>query len=279
MQTERDPFPFEPCPFRVDAATACDIGRERKNNEDRVLVADLASGVAFSSDVEASSQASCGDWLAAVCDGMGGEAGGEIASGLAVDVMLRSLLASRASGGTSHVGDLLVEALRGAVERASQVVFAEAQRVPELARMGTTATVAILGDEEIVIGQVGDSRAYLLRRGALLQLTRDQTLAALIAERTPRVPISTEIVGTNVILQAVGAKPRVNVAVTRVPIIAGDTLLLCSDGLFGPVSDDIIRSTLMACATPAETCTALIHAANERGGPDNVSCIVARFCR
>jgi len=261
----------------VDAAAASDVGRERKNNEDRVLVADLSSGVAIGGGVEASTQAWSGDWLAAVCDGMGGEAGGEVASSLTVEVLLRSMLASRANAGAAHSGDVLVAALCGAVQRASQAVFAEAQRVRGLERMGTTATVAVLGDGEVVVGQVGDSRAYLFRKGALIQLTRDQTLAALIAERTHRDP--TEIVGVNVILQAVGAKPKVDVVLSRVPLVSGDVVLLCSDGLFGPVSDEQICNLLVTCPSPADACTALIAAANERGGPDNVSCVVARFRR
>jgi serine/threonine protein phosphatase PrpC len=274
---EPDPFPYEACPFRVEAAAGSDIGRERKNNEDRVLIADLASGVALSAGAEASSRSFGGDWLAAVCDGMGGEAGGEVASSLAVDVVLRSMMASRAHAGVAHAGDVLVAALRDAVQHASQAVFAQAQRVRGLARMGTTATVATLGDGELVIGQVGDSRAYLLRKDALVQLTRDQTLAALIAERTNRDPA--EIVGTNVILQAVGAKPCVDVALTRIPVMSGDVLLLCSDGLFGPVADETIQALLGVPAAPSQICTSLIAAANDRGGPDNVSCVVARFRR
>ncbi len=271
---ERDPFPYEPCPFRVDMASASDVGLERTNNEDCVLVADLSGGIVITT--EASSQAWCGDWLAAVCDGMGGEAGGEVASALATSVMLRAMLASRANAGRAH-GDVLVAALENALQHASQAVYAEARRVPGLERMGTTATVAALGEGEMLIGQVGDSRAYLLRQGALIQLTRDQTLAALIAERTKRD--ASEIVGSNVILQAVGNKPRVDVALTRVPIVSGDVFLLCSDGLSGPVSDDVIRDVLLASRSPSNACAALIAAANERGGPDNVSCVVARFCR
>jgi protein phosphatase len=146
--------------------------------------------------------------------------------------------------------------------------------------MGTTATVAVLGDGEILVGQIGDSRAYLLRQGAFVQLTRDQTLVAFLAERTQRDPKEvSETVGSNIILQAVGAKPCVDVALTRVPICPDDVLLLCSDGLHGIVGDDLIRAILVEAASPHAACAALVHAANERGGPDNVSCVVARFRR
>ena len=282
MQAEPDPFAFRsaPFPFRVEAAAASDIGQERKNNEDRVLVADLANGVAIAPGAEATSNVFSGDWVAAVFDGMGGEAGGEVASTLGIDAVLRSLLASRIAAAGAYGGDILVSALRGAVQHASQAVFAEGRRRPELGRMGSTATVALLGDGEILVGQVGDSRAYLLRRGAFVQLTRDQTLVAFLAERTRRsVEEIAETVGQNVILQAVGAKPCVDVALTRVPIAPDDVLLLCSDGLSGPVPDDMIRTILLEHESAAEACAALVAAANARGGPDNVSCIVARFRR
>lgn len=266
--------PFaDPLPFRVLFAAASDVGRVRSNNEDRVVVADLATGVALSQGAAGASRTQRGGWFAAVCDGMGGEEGGEVASSMAVDAILAAMLGAR---GALDVG----ESVRGALDRASGLVFAEAQRIRRLSRMGTTATVAALGDGEIVVGQVGDSRCYLLRGGALVQLTRDQTLVAMLAERT-RQPYE-EIVathGSNVILQAVGTRPTVDAALTRVPIVAGDVVLLCSDGLHGTLDDDRIRAILLADLEPSRACEALISAANERGAPDNVSCIVARFER
>ena len=259
-----------PLPFRVEVASASHVGRVRDGNEDRVIVCELASGVALGAGTDATTSAAPGDWLAAVCDGMGGEAGGEVASRMAVEAILGSMLVMQGA-----TGDVLTTAVRSAIEHASSVVFAEARRNPALARMGTTATVAALGDSEIVVGQVGDSRAYLFRRGALLQLTRDQTLAALLAERAES-PVA---IGNNVILQAVGARPSVEVALTRVPIASGDVLILCSDGLFGPVDDAAIAQTLVEKRTPRDACAALVALANARGGPDNISCIVARFER
>jgi len=274
MESLPDPFPREPLPFRVDAAAASDVGRERSNNEDRVVIADLATGVAIGGGGASTSYARAGDWFAAVCDGMGGEEGGEIASRLAVDALLGSMTDSRAA--RRDPGD----AIGLAAEHATRSVHAEARRVPRLARMGTTATIALLGEAEIVVGQVGDSRAYLFRTGALLQLTRDQTLLAMLAERTcqPRAELAASF-GSNVILQAVGSKPSVDVALTRVPIASGDVVLLCSDGLSGPVDDARIASILAEHHEPARAVAALIEAANAAGGPDNISCIVARFQR
>lgn len=284
----KDPFPPPARPFRVVAAAASDVGKHRSNNEDRVVVADLASGVAISDGVSASTSAWCGQWLAAVCDGMGGEAGGEVASRLAIDALLAAMLVRLpslrrpASGGSGDSSDSerAADALKQSVLHASQIVFTAAQTDRRLSRMGTTATVAALGDSEILIAQVGDSRAYLLRNGGLFQLTRDQTLVALLAERLQK---STEEIaetyGSNVILQAVGCRPDIDVALTRVPIASGDVLLLCSDGLFGPVPDDVIRDILIEHADPDAACAALVSAANARGGPDNVSCVVAKFQR
>jgi len=272
----------------VVAAAASDVGKHRTNNEDRVVVADLANGVAISDGVSASTSAWCGEWLAAVCDGMGGEAGGEVASRLAIDALLAAMLVSHvagsAEGGTAQArtcdSERTADALKQSVLHASHIVFNAAQSDRRLSRMGTTATVATLGDSEILIAQVGDSRAYLLRNGGLFQLTRDQTLVALLAERLQK---STEEIaetyGSNVILQAVGCRPNIDVALTRVPIASGDVLLLCSDGLFGPVPDDTIRDILIEHAEPDAACTALVAAANARGGPDNVSCVVAKFQR
>ena len=271
----KDPFPPPARPFRVVAAAASDVGKHRTNNEDRVVVADLANGVAISDGVSASTSAWCGEWLAAVCDGMGGEAGGEVASRLAIDALLAAML-------VSHVRDSerAADALKQSVLHASNIVFTAAQSDRRLSRMGTTATVAALGDSEILIAQVGDSRAYLLRNGGLFQLTRDQTLVALLAERLQKSAEEiAETYGSNVILQAVGCRPNIDVALTRVPIASGDVLLLCSDGLFGPVPDDVIRDILIEQTEPEAACAALVAAANARGGPDNVSCVVAKFQR
>ena len=275
MKAVTDPFPPPARPFRVLAAAVSDVGKHRANNEDRVIVADLSNGVAISNGVSAATSAWCGGWLAAVCDGMGGENGGEIASTLAIEALLAAMLVSHATD-----SDRAADALRQSVLHASQIVFTTAQSNPALSRMGTTATVATLGDSEILIAQVGDSRAYLLRNGGLFQLTRDQTLAALLAERLQKpVEEIAETYGSNVILQAVGSRPNVDVALTRVPLASGDVLLLCSDGLFGPLGDDAIRDILVAHDEPETACSALVAAANANGGPDNVSCVVARFHR
>ncbi len=285
--TQPDPFPSPPAFVRITAAAASDVGRVRTNNEDRVVVADLSSGIALGGGssslaaarsatvIEAASQAAPGAWFAAVCDGMGGEAGGEVASAMAVESLLATMLRAAPVLRVRARAPSVADVVEHAVQEASRAVFSEAQRSPHLQRMGTTATVVALARGEIVIGQVGDSRAYLLRGGRLVQLTRDQTLVAMIAAQTNRHPSEVaETVGSNIILQAVGAKPSVDVALTRVPIEDGDRWLICSDGLSGPVDDETMAAIVGGAESPAKACRELIDAANAAGGPDNVSCVV-----
>jgi protein phosphatase len=144
--------------------------------------------------------------------------------------------------------------------------------------MGTTATVCALRGEVLLVAQVGDSRAYLLRGGRLTQLTRDQTLATLLVERGQLLPEEVpSFAFGHVILQAVGTSPHVEVDLVELRAARGDVLLVCSDGLSGPVPDEAIRDVLEAAASPEEAAETLIARANEAGGPDNVTCIVARL--
>jgi protein phosphatase len=161
---------------------------------------------------------------------------------------------------------------------ASQRILLEARRNRALEGMGTTATVAAVRGTELVLGQVGDSRAYLLRNGKLTQLTRDQNLATLLVERGQLTPeAARHFENSNIILQALGTQETVDVDLTAVQLSTGDVLLLCSDGLWGPVDDDDIARVLRAAPDCGAATAALIALAIEKGAPDNVTCIVARF--
>jgi protein phosphatase len=212
--------------------------------------------------------------LFAVCDGMGGAAGGEVASAEAIEV-LRAKLARPLTA--RHRSSVLAQRLVDALRVAARTIRDHSLREPELNGMGTTATVAALVDELLLVAQVGDSRAYLLRAGNLTQLTRDQTLARLLVERgqlTEEEALRFE--ASNVILQAVGTSLHVDVDLRSVALRDRDVLLLCSDGLSGPVGDESIRRILVDEENPAAACDALVQAALDAGGPDNVTCIVAR---
>lgn len=283
----REPDPFKTSPDArgarapvVRVAARTDPGRQRQNNEDRALVVRLPSGVSWGAPSEVLVEGASG-LVVAVCDGMGGEAGGEIASRLAVECLAEALPEawSRLSIGAprplSDVDARLGRALVHAVELASERVRAVAEGEASLARMGTTATVGAFGDGVLVCAQVGDSRAYVLRGGRLVQVTRDQTVAELLRQRA--LDDASVGVGDHIVLQAVGASSRLEVALSRTPVGPGDVILLCSDGLSGVVCDDVIAALLATHEDPEAACDALVAAANACGGPDNVTCIVVKL--
>ena len=279
---EADPFPTDNRPRApVEAAARSDRGKQRTNNEDRALLARVPSGALFGPPAHVRIDDGAAGLVAAVCDGMGGEAGGEIASGLAVEAIGTELVAAwkrlaiGSAPSAAAVDERLGRALVVAVDAASERVRDAASADLSLARMGTTATVALFGDGVLVCAQVGDSRAYVLRGKRLVQITRDQTVAEMLRARAPE-PEPT-VLGDHVVLQAVGSSPRLEVALTRTPVDAGDVVLLCSDGLSGVVDDDEIAAILRAHARPADACDALIARANALGGPDNVTCVVVRL--
>jgi protein phosphatase len=262
-----------PRPFELDVAARTHVGETRDNNEDRLLVADLDAHAAQIGPFSGRLVVGNGGALFAVCDGMGGEAGGEIASQTAVSTLYREAMARLPGRTAEGVADGLLEA----VHSASREIRAIAAADVSLCRMGTTATVCTIADDMLFVAQVGDSRAYLLRDGELVQLTRDQTLVNLLLERgdlTPEQAKSCEL--GHVILQALGHAGGVDVDVGCVRLARGDVLLVCSDGLFGCVDDRTIASILAAPLTTGECCDALIAEALRAGAPDNVTCIVAR---
>ncbi len=253
-----------------------DVGRTRDHNEDAFVVADLAtaSPIAFQQDYTEMP----GDHGAMfmVADGMGGAAAGEIASSMAVDVVLRELQA-RWSGATPEP-DVFAKALVSATSTANERIHAFAKDHPEYRGMGTTATVAgILGDT-LYIAQVGDSRAYLIRNGFARQLTKDQSLMQRLIEAGEITAEEAEVSERrNIILQALGPEAAVKVDITHQQLRRGDTLVLCSDGLSGLVRDREIAQAVLEEPDLRSVCLRLIAAANERGGPDNITVVVAHF--
>jgi protein phosphatase len=258
----------------LDVAVRTHVGAQRPNNEDRSLVADLASGRAEIGAFAGRLRVENGGALFAVCDGMGGEAGGEVASSTAVAAIYRGALQRLPGRSADGVARGLLETVTGA----SAEIEALARQRAELRRMGTTATVCTIADDSLIVAQVGDSRAYLLRGERLVQLTRDQTLVTLLLERGQLTPeqVKTSEMG-HVILQALGHQGGVDVDLGSVRLTQGDVILVCSDGLFGCVDDRIIADVLRSKANPAECCDELIELALAAGAPDNVTCIVAHF--
>ena len=243
----------------VEVAACTDRGLERPDNQDSYLV--IEPGPA---DPRA---------VLAVCDGMGGAAGGGVASRTAVEVVREVMT----EGEPPATGDALARRLRHAVEEAARRIFALAGRRSELSGMGTTATACALSGDMLYLAQVGDSRAYVYREGRLTKVTRDQTLAQLLMERGQLAPEDVDdFPHGHVILQAVGTAERVDVDLTQVRVARGDVLLVCSDGLYGSASHDALRATLEREPSPEAAAEALVRLALTAGGPDNVTCIVAR---
>jgi protein phosphatase len=256
--------------FRVAARTH--VGIERKNNEDRLLVADLGTRTQHVGACQGAFEADNGGALFAVCDGMGGEEGGEIASSMAIDALFRTGAATFPGRSEREVARALFES----VGSASHEIELRARAERALSRMGTTATVCTIAGDSLLVAQVGDSRAYLFRSGTLYQLTRDQTLRTLLMERGQLSAEHATEIGGHVILQALGHHGGVDVDLGWVGLAEGDVLLLCSDGLHGCVPEAEISRTLAMSAGPESACDRLIALALDAGGPDNVTCVVAR---
>jgi protein phosphatase len=214
-----------------------------------------------------------GGELMLVADGMGGHRTGEVASGLASSGLVESL---RELDGPPP------ESLARAFQRANLAVYQQAMRRSESRGMGTTLTAILVDDQYALVGHVGDSRAYLVRDGAIRQVTRDHSW---VAERV-RQGIITEAEARehrwrNVITNALGSYPQVRLDLVGVEIRDGDQLVLCSDGLTTVLTDEEILGVLLDhAAEPAERAAqALVDAANAGGGPDNITVVLARVRR
>jgi len=261
-------------PVSVEVVARTDVGLIRSNNQDTFLVGDLDAGEAIdAAEPDERTIVSRGPLLI-VCDGMGGAAGGEVASKLAADVIWAEMRVARAT----DERPVYARILRRAVRLANRRVHEEGARDPSLHGMGTTVSAAGMVGDAIILAQVGDSRAYIHRGATLTQVTRDQSIAAALVHSgrmTPREAKQT--VHANMILQALGVKEDVDPSISLVEVRRGDALLLCSDGLHGPVDDDKLRATLCACPDLDEAADTLIRLAHAAGAPDNVTAVIARF--
>jgi len=265
-------------PIRVQVFGKTDVGRSREHNEDRFLVADLTRQEAsLQPQVRQHNLGERGS-LFVVADGMGGAAAGELASQMATDAIFAHLMKAW-NAETEATAQRFAHRLKEAVEVANASIHAHAKAHPEVKGMGTTTTAAgVLGDH-LYLTQVGDSRAYLVRGGVAHQLTRDQSLMQRLVEAgelTEEEAAQSE--RRNIILQALGPDPKVKVDLTHQEVRRGDVLVLCSDGLSGQVKkEEIAQIVTQASGDLAAACDKLIALANERGGPDNITVVMARF--
>jgi len=243
----------------LEYAALSDLGLRRVNNQDSYAV------------VTAGSQGDFDRWghLFIVADGMGAHAAGELASKMATD-NIPLVYRKRADQSPP-------DALRAAVIDANQQIHTKGQASPDFRGMGTTVTAMLLLPAGAIFAHVGDSRAYRLRDSRLEQLTFDHSLVWEM--RAAGHAIETEAPGyisKNIITRSLGPNAAVNVDLEGPHAVqAGDTFLLCSDGLSGPVADDEIGAVLLTLP-PSKAVQALVDLANLRGGPDNITAIIVR---
>lgn len=261
--------------FGFSAAVVSDVGRERENNEDNYVLSRHSNFASADRSVFSLTDAQ-GKWqVAGVFDGMGGGEAGELASRAAAESLLQAF-------------EALPEAAdRPDVDRALRKSFLEANnRILQLQEtyqvFGTTGTVLCADGQAFKIYHLGDSRAYFLREGVLTQLTRDQTLAqmkievGMYDENDPQAEIEkhklTEFIGRDWTKE--NLKPTETI---WNPIQAGDLVLLCSDGLYDMCTNREILEVLLTEQNLEEKARALVELANERGGVDNITCLLIQF--
>ena len=218
------------------------------------------------------------DWGVVVLgDGMGGHLAGEVASRLAVEAAAEALLSSQQKDQADDL-DSLVTAVR-AVEAANRAVRAKVESSPELKGMGTTLVLALFREDNVYFGHVGDSRLYRLRDGDLRQLTRDHSLIQELLDNGLFASIEEAHaagIGDNILTRSIGLDPNVEIDVGDQRLRDDDLFLLCSDGLCGRVPDTRIGEILRQSADLETLADALLEAALDAGGRDNISLVLAR---
>lgn len=263
---------------RVRVFAKTDVGRTRDHNEDAFIVADLTTmDDSLGPQVQEHHLGDRGT-LFMVADGMGGAAAGEVASDIATRTVIGELDSKWHKSGISDPETFAV-AIKAATEAANARIHKYAAEHPENRGMGTTATIAgILGDT-LYLAQVGDSRGYLIRDGVAQQITKDQSLMQKLVEAGELTAEEAEVSDRrNIILQALGPEAAVKVDLTHQQVRRSDVLVLCSDGLSGQMrTADIARIVTSRLPDLEGACTDLIALANENGGPDNITVIVAQF--
>jgi protein phosphatase len=249
-------------PFEIAARS--DMGRVRKNNEDAFAVVPELN-------------------LYILSDGMGGEAHGEVASGLTVEAIRSHCLEATKNPNLPLIGEGVASLspranrLAGAVRLANTMIYESALKHPSQKGMGATVVGVWMDAEKMSVAHVGDSRLYRMRQGQLEQITQDHSLVAEQVRRGILTQQQAEVSQMqSVLIRALGIDAAVEVDAEDQPVLAGDTLVLCSDGMSRMVSDPDIGSILNTSLTAQEACDRFINLANENGGEDNVTVIVVR---
>jgi protein phosphatase len=244
----------QPSRRRLETAALTDVGRVRESNEDsHGIITDLG--------------------LVVVADGMGGHAGGEVASAIVVESVEREV---RAIGAFAKAAPSL--ALTAAIRAANDAVREQGNARPALRGMGSTVVAVLFVDTVAHVAHAGDSRAYRVRRGEIERLTRDHSLVEeYLAENPDATEDDLEGSYRHLVTRAVGAAPSLEVDVAEVECDPDDVILVCTDGLTGPVDDETIAELVSSTDSLETAAEALVKAALDAGGPDNVTVALARL--
>lgn len=251
-------------------AARTDVGHKRQNNEDSYLVLDSSRRVITQPAVDGLFSLRPSGSLLAVADGMGGHNYGEVASRLCLERLGEEFKRTISLETDFREAGTL---FKRAIERVSHRLYELAQEQPAYAGMGTTLTAALLRGREACFAQVGDSRAYLLRRERLRLLTTDQTVGNFVdAEQGAHLEAHIK----DMLTQAVGSQPQVEVVLTHTTTEPRDTLLICCDGLYKVVSEEEMMPILISPETLMSRAARLVQLALDRGGPDNITVILSQ---
>jgi serine/threonine protein phosphatase PrpC len=273
-----------PRPLTVQSFGATDTGKERTSNEDQFVIATLMGALWIEGSSVPQPNVHYGSdrgHVFIVADGVGGSKAGGHASALAVGAVegfllhaLRWLLALDGSAEASVLNDF-----KAAIRDADACVYAAAASDPGLRGMGTTLTLAYSVGADLFVAHAGDSRCYRVRAGSLHQLTHDDTLVQELVEKGVVQPADAAHHSLrHMITNVVGGKsPGVHAEVHRLALEPGDQLLLCTDGLTNMLPNDRIQAVIERGLAPKQVCAELIRLANDEGGADNVTVVVARY--
>jgi PPM family protein phosphatase len=244
----------------IEIANLTDVGCDREKNEDYFCYWEPQSEEQFCLKGR----------LAIIADGMGGEKGGQVASRLAADAVRDAYLSDGGAGPQA--------ALLEGFKVAHEIIRKYARDHPELTGMGTTCTAVAISDRFAYFAHIGDSRLYLVRASGISCLTHDHTYVNRLIEQGVVAPEEAAVhPQRHVLTGALGGNGEVGVDVPESPVqlLTGDTLVLCTDGLWGQVSDAELHSIIRS-KTPREACKELVHLAKLRGGPDNITVQILR---
>jgi len=253
--------------MKIDVCGLSDVGKKRKINEDNFL----CSTISVKNPGKGSPVS-----LLIVADGIGGHAGGDTASAMAVDI-LESRVQSKFLA--DQTGDADNRAIAEAtIQEANSRIFQRAAEDPNLNGMGTTVVSALIRDSHALISNVGDSRAYLVRDNKILQITEDHSWKA--EQLKLKMLSEEEITGSpfrHTITRSLGFDSAVNVDTFFLQLFNDDFLLLCSDGLYESLPDTYMMKLILKKKKPKKICEKLIKMANKKGGHDNITAVVALF--